>query len=181
MHPTSLPRLIAAALVLVAGGLFLLARPTSAKVDLSAGRVGDAAWFFRSCSSPQGGASWQVELNEATKKQKSLSIQVDNAYPGYRLDCDLYFINSGRVPLRVKHIKILNPKPDQLTLTAREDGPAGKTVQPCGYMAKWGSNPRDVQAACRSKISFALTVGARVKENAHLPFNIHVELEEKLR
>jgi hypothetical protein len=176
-----LPILITLAVLITAGLAAWLAQPASACVDLQPGR-GDAAWFYRTCSSPQpnAAAQWRVELAPGKSGQKSLSVQVENAYPGYQLECDLYFANSGRMPFNVKNITILNANPSDLSLSAVEGSARrGKTLVPCDFLPRWGLNPAQVPLACRSSIHFLLSVGRNVKENIRLPFTVQVQLDEK--
>jgi hypothetical protein len=163
-------------LVLAAGAVaFLWPRPTSACIDLK----GDAAWFFRSCQAvdPYSAASWQVDLDPG---RKSLSLQVENAYPGYQLECDLHFANNGRMPFKVNGIQILNGNPEDLVLSAvLAPGGEGKTIKPCGYTPRWGRKPGTVPLACRSNIHLSMAVGEQAEESADLPFTVQVLLQEK--
>ena len=177
---TLLPRLTLLGLLLLAGALaFLQPQPASACIDLQ----GDAAWFYRSCQAGEPGpaASWTVKLDPAVPGQKSLSMQVENAYPGYQLECDLYFANNGELPFFVKTIEVLNPNPSHLALAAAlAPGDRGKTLQPCGFAPAWGQDPAQVPPDCQAKIHLSLAVGPEVAENQSLPFTIQVYLREKL-
>ncbi len=158
----------------------LAARPTAARVELQASK-GEAAWFFRSCRDSQAGgvATWAVDPHASIPNRSALRIRVDNAYPGYRLACDLYFANSGKLPIAVKTIQVLNPHEGDLSVSALvAPGEHEKVIQPCGSRPGWGRDPASLPSNCRSKIEFALAIGPDVKENSSLDFSILVRLEE---
>jgi hypothetical protein len=180
-HWKNLSLLTFIALILAVVLAMLLTRPSEARVDLHGGK-GEAVWFFRSCSPGRGGeaASWAVDLNPSVSDRSSLKFQVNNAYPGYRLYCDLYFANSGKSPISVKHISVYNPDSGDLSLSAKvAPGEDRKVLRPCGSKPLWGKNPTSLPTQCRSKIQLALTVGPDVKENSRLDFAVQVRLEEK--
>jgi hypothetical protein len=154
--------LLAAIALLAASALaFLWARPTAARAELLSAR-GAAAWFYRACRSvpPDAPARWSVE-------------------PGYRLACDLHFANSGQIPFLVKEIKIVNPRPIDLSITALEGPPARRALKPCGYAPRWGLLAERVPAACRSVVKITLALGPNVSENSRLDFVVQVILAEK--
>jgi hypothetical protein len=172
--------MLAAAFLLSGVLAFLEVYPTAACFDLQTGR-GAAAWFWRTCSSPQANsaATWSIERKPGQNGEKTLSFQVGNAYPGYRLECDLYFANTGRVPLRVRGVSVINPHRGDLAISAVEAPVRGKTLQPCVRAPAWGANPNRVPAACRSKVHVSMRVGPDIQQNANFPFTIQVRLDEK--
>lgn len=155
--------------------------PAAAKVDLHAGK-GEAVWFFRSCNNGRTGETVisAVGLNPSVSNRTSINIQVKNAYPGYQLVCELYFANSGKLPISVKDITVTNPNSSNLFLSAIvARGEKGKVLQPCGSKPGWGKNPSNLPPNCRSKIKLALTIGPKAEENRRMDFVIRVRLEEK--
>jgi hypothetical protein len=168
------------ALILASVPALVAARPAEAKVDLHAGK-GEAVWFYRSCTPAKLGAvaTWSVDLDPAVHSRTSLKFQVKNAYPGYQLICELYFANSGKLPIRVKEISVYNPNSKDLILSAvAAPGEQKKILQPCNFKPAWGRNPAGVSSSCRSKITITLTLGPNVKENSRLDFAVRVRLEE---
>jgi len=159
----------------------LATRPAAAKIDLHAGK-GEAVWFFRSCNNGKTGetAIWAVDLNPSLSNRTSINIQVKNAYPGYQLVCELYFANSGKLPISVKDITVSNPNSSNLFLSAIvAHGEQEKVLQPCGSKPGWGKNPSNLPSNCQSKIKLALTIGPKAEENSRMYFAIRVRLEEK--
>ncbi len=181
MHIKFLPLLSVIVILLAVGLTLFKTQPADACINLDPGR-GDAVWFYRTCSISQPGtlASWDVGLVSSRQGAKSLGIQVENAYPGYQLQCDLYFANTGQFPIGVDQINLINRSPHDLILTAVEGpGMQGKVIQPCGSTPAWGKNPSRLPSSCWSKIHVTLTLGAQVKEKIDLPFSIQVKLEQK--
>lgn len=155
--------------------------PAAAKVDLHASK-GEAVWFFRSCNNGKTGetAIWVVDLNPSISNRTSINIQVKNAYPGYQLVCELYFANSGKLPVSVKDITVSNPNSRSLFLsTIVVHSEQGKVLLPCGFKPGWGKNPSNLPSNCRSKIKLALTIGPKAEESSHMYFSVRVRLEEK--
>jgi len=169
------------ALALAFTPALLAARPAAARVELTGGR-GEAVWFFRSCTPGQPGsvATWTVDLTPDVPNQRALNFQVENAYPGYQLECDLYFANSGKVPFSVKEITIQNPNSGDLALSVTvAPGERRKALQPCGSKPAWGTDPASLPRSCRSKIELTLTVGSQAQENSPLNFAVQVRLQEQ--
>jgi hypothetical protein len=125
------------------------------------------------------GRSSPTPPRRAAVGRQSLRIRVENAYPGYRLACDLHFANSGQIPFLVKEIKIVNPRPIDLSITALEGPPARRALKPCGYAPRWGLLAERVPAACRSVVKITLALGPNVSENSRLDFVVQVILAEK--
>jgi hypothetical protein len=170
------------ALVLASVPAFLAARPASARATLKADK-GQAVWFFRSCEDGHTGevATWAVDLAPGVTDQTSLRIQVGNAFPGYRLSCSLYFVNSGKIPFLVKDITVNNPNSEDLLLSATlPRAEQGRVLEPCRYRPIWDSIPLSVPCACRSRIDVTLALGPNVDENSRLDFGIQVRLEEEI-
>jgi hypothetical protein len=160
---------------------FIAARPAEAKVDLYAGK-GEAVWFYRSCTPARPGAvaTWKMEPKPSAPSRTSLNFQVKNAYPGYQLHCELYFANTGKLPIWVKEITAYNPNSKDLLLSATiAPGEYKKILQPCDSKPNWGKNPASLPGKCWSKIKLTLSIGQNVKENSRLDFAVRVRLEEK--
>jgi hypothetical protein len=180
MRIRKLPLFLTAAFVITGIIIFAWPRSTSASIALD----GDAAWFFRSCHDDQVSpvATWEVGLSAAEPGQKTVFVGVENAYPGYRLVCDLHFANSGDLLLAVKEIAVLNGNPAVLDVQAIEDhSEGGKVLRPCGFRPVWGTRPNNVPANCRSEIQLLLTVGEQAEENSRLAFAVQVKLEESAK
>lgn len=175
MPPIKHPLLILAT-ILIAGGLTVQwVQPVSACIELQ----GNAAWFYRSCSAqPGSAATWQVGPDPSKPGRKALLFQIENAYPGYKLECDLYFANGGDLPFTVQSLRVTNFNPQNMTITAVET-PHKNTISPCNIPPAWGRNPSLVATACRSKIHVSLTIGQNVDEDASLPFGVQVGLRQK--
>jgi hypothetical protein len=177
----NLPLLIFMVLILAFVPALLAARPVSAKVELNAGK-GEAVWFFRSCHPGRPGAvaKWALDLDPSMRNQTSLQFQVQNAYPRYQLNCELYFANTGKFPIAVKNISVYNPNPDDLILTAIMAHPEkGRAIQPCGSRPRWGNHPASLPFNCQAKLKLVLTIGPNVGENIRLDFSVQVRVEEK--
>ena len=160
---------------------FFSPHPAAAKVDLYAGK-GEAVWFYRSCTTLKPGivATWSVEPAYSLLTPTSLKYQVRNAYPGYQLQCELYFANTGKLPIRVKTINLGNPNPGTLILSATvAPGEQNKTLVPCVSKLSWGKSPASLPSNCWSKIKVVMTIAPHVKENIRMEFSIQVRLEEK--
>jgi hypothetical protein len=169
------------ALVLALISVVIDASPAAAKANLQY-FSGEAVWFYRSCSTGKSGtiANWIVELNQRVKDQSSMIFQVNNTYPGYQLACELYFANSGKVPVSVKEVTLYNPNPGELTLSAGiAPGEQKKIIQPCGFKPTWGRNPANLPSSCQSKLKLVLTIGQRASENSRMEFAVQVRLEER--
>jgi hypothetical protein len=180
-HRKNLPVFLFIALVMAFVPALLNARPAGAKVDLHAGK-GEAVWFYRSCTPARPGAvaAWKVEPNASVPSRTSLNFQVKNAYPGYQLQCELYFANTGKFPIWVKEISVYNPTTGDLLLSAAVAPDQHKKIlQPCGFKPNWGKNPANLPSKCWSKIKLVLTIGQNVKENIRMEFSVRVRLEEK--
>ena len=159
----------------------LNARPAAARADLNAGK-GEAVWFYRSCTPaiPGAIATWSVDLNSAVPDQTSLNFQVSNAYPGYRLTCELYFANSGKQKIWTKDVTVYNPNSGDLILSAVIPGEEqGRIIKSCSFTPTWGKNPVSVPSNCQSKIKLTLSIGPDVQECSRLDFAVRVRLEEK--
>jgi len=177
----NLPLIIFIVLILALVPTFFTTHPAAAQVDLKAGK-GEAVWLFRSCQSGKPGAvaNWVVDLNPSAPSRTSLNIKVKNVYPNYQLICDLYFANSGKLPILVKTITVTNLNSGNLILSATVPADEQKKIiQPCNSKPSWGKNPASLSPKCWSKIKLILTVGPKVKENISLNFAIQVRLEEK--
>jgi hypothetical protein len=176
----NLPLFALLVLSVVLVSAFLAARPTSAKVELVAGK-GEATWFYSLCQPgrPNPAATWTVGLNPLVSNRSSLKIRVENAYPSFQLQCDLHFANSGEVPFKVKEISVYNPNSGDLVLSVTvAPSENGKVISPCRSRPRWGVHPSSLPASCRSKINLALTIGPQVDENSRLDFAVRVRLEE---
>jgi hypothetical protein len=159
----------------------LATRPAEAKVDLYAGK-GEVVWFYRSCTPAKPGAvaTWKVEPNPSISGRTSLNFQVKNGYPGYQLHCELYFANTGKLPIWLKEITIYNPNSKDLLLSAAvTPGDHKKILQPCGSKPDWGKNPSGLPSKCWTKIKLTLSIGPNVKQNSCLVFAVRVRLDEK--
>lgn len=157
-------------------------RPATAMVNLQYGR-GEAVWFYRSCTSPIPGtvANWTVNLNPSVSNGTSLNFRLNNAYPGYRLTCELYFANSGKLSFAVHEIKVYNPNPDDLHLSATvAAAEQNKIIQPCNSRPAWGMDPSRVPAKCQSRIKVILALGQNIAQNNRMEFGVRVRLEEKI-
>jgi len=177
----NLPLLIIIILILSIVPAFLAPRPAAARVELDAGR-GEAVWFFRTCVSDKAEqvAAWAVDLNPSATGRNSINIQVRNAYPGYQLRCDLYFANTGKIPLSVKGISVTNSNPGDLVVSAQiAPGEQPKVIKSCGSKPAWGKNPAALQGNCRSIIKLVLTIGPQAQEKSVIDFTVRVRLEEK--
>jgi len=178
------PFLLAAA-ALIAATAFLLVRssPTSAHIELRAG-TGSAVWFFRACNDVETTdvAVQTVALDTTKYGQKSLRINIGNAYPGYQLRCELYLANNGNKPIQVNSISVFNLNPGDLTIKAVENaGDQDKTLKPCGFTPEWGTQPNKVPLSCRTKINFNLSIGPGAEQDARMYFGILMHLGEKYR
>ncbi len=144
------------------------------------GRPGPV-WFFRSCDDPEAGgknvAAWAVEPNG--RDQTALRMQVNNAYPGYQVYCELHLANGGNIPVEVTGVNMLNPNPQALAVTAQEDpAQANKVLRPCGFTPAWGTRPSRVPAQCRAELQLTLQVEQGAAENSHYGFNVEVRVEQ---
>ena len=181
IHRKNLLVFIFIAIILAFVPALIDAHPAGAMVDLNAGK-GEAVWFYRSCTPGKPGAvaTWAVDLNPSVPNRTSLNFKVKNAFPGYQLVCELYFANSGKLPVWVKEITVYNPNSSDLLLSAVvTPGEYKKLIQPCGSKPSWGKNPASLPSRCWSKIMVSLTIGQKVKENFRMDFAIRVRLEEK--
>jgi hypothetical protein len=176
----SLPFIRLIVLILAGVAALIAAQPTAAGVDLNA-NYGEALWFFRACQpEPLGDtATWRVDLNPVAPNRRSLRVQVENAYPGYQLVCELHFANTGQFSIAVEDIQVLNPHPGDLVLAATvAPGEQGQVLRPCGGRPHWGQDPASLPANCQSRINLALTIGPEVGEGQRLNFAVQVRLEE---
>jgi hypothetical protein len=181
-HRKNLLVFIFIAIILAFVPALIDARPAGAMVDLHAGK-GEAVWFYRSCTpaKPGAAATWTVEPNPSVPSRSSLKFQVKNAYPGFQLHCELYFANTGKLPIWVKTISVYNPNTGDLMLSAAvAPSEQKKILKPCGLKPGWGKNPSSLAAKCWSKIRLVVTVGPNVNENIRMDFSVRVRLEEKL-
>jgi hypothetical protein len=181
-HRKNLFVILFIALVMAFVPALLNARPAGAQVDLHAGK-GEAVWFYRSCTPARPGAvaTWKVEPNPSVPSRTSLNFQVKNAYPGYQLVCELYFANTGKIPIGMREITVSSPNPKELILSAAiAPGEQRKILKPCGFKPSWGKNPASFPLNCQSKMKLMLTIGPNVQENSHLTFSVQVRLQAKL-
>lgn len=142
----------------------------------------DPVWFFRSCDDPEveckDVGTWTVEPDPADPKRETLLVAIGNAYPSHQLYCDLHLANNGSIPVKVKEVRVLNPNPEALTVTAvhEEDG-GEKVLQPWGFTPDWGTKPKDVPANCRTQIVLTVHVEEGAEQNSVYEFSVEVHLE----
>lgn len=144
---------------------------------------GDLVWFFRSCDDPEAEGkdvgTWTVKLDSSDPDQKTLLVTLGNGYPGYHFYCDLHLANSGTLPVKVKEVRVINPNPQALAVTAHEDlDEVGKELEPCGFTPDWGTKPPNVPAKCRTEIQLTVHIEHGAEQNANYRFSVEVELEQ---
>lgn len=172
--------LLTAAFLLVGVLAIQLSPPTSASVQFY-GR-GKAVWISSTCSSPQPNtaARWTVKPDPEIPGQEKLIFRVENAYPGFNLECDLDFANTGNFPFRVTRIKVINANPLDLTVLAViKPAGQGRMILPCGSPPYWGIPLNTIPAACREQVRVSLTSGENIAESTAFLFAVQIKLEEK--
>ncbi len=110
-------------------------------------------WFYRSCDEKPKGqetATWLIEPDPNDSSRHRLLVTIQNGYPNFSLYCEVHFANDGTVPIEITNVKVFNPNPAKLTITAVEAEP-NKIMQPCGFTPDWyegrkGTETRDVPA-----------------------------------
>ena len=113
------------------------------------------------------------------EEQTALSFNVENTYPGFNLECDLYFANAGEIPFSFASVEAANRNPDALILAAAEVPAADHDqISPCSFTPAWGTEPALVPADCRSAIHVSLTIASQAEQNMSLPFGIQVKLTQ---
>ncbi len=165
--------------VLIWALAFSAGRADSA-IGLQCTAGGQAVWFYRSCrdSETHDVAGWSVGLDPRSQMQ-SLLAAMTNAYPGYRLQCELHLANTGQMPLSIGSVSVGNTNPLALSVSAAPaGGDSGRVLQPCRRAPAWGTSPSQVAANCQATINLSILVGQSALQGHSYGYGVLVNMKE---
>jgi hypothetical protein len=142
----------------------------------------DTVWFFKSCDEFDGDEKLRedeivTDVVEPTADQKSINVSISNAFPGYKLYCEIQVANTGDVPVRIRDIITATSHPDALLVSAIEiPEEAGKVLDSCGFVPEWGTRPAGVPAGCRQEIQLTVVVLSDFSGSATIGLDVTVEI-----
>lgn len=160
--------------------LSLAIQESQAQILLST-QGGETIWFHRTCREvePQEVGKWTLAPGLRTAKPKGLKFKIENAYPGYQIQCTLYLANVGNAPAQITNLQANSPRSGALRLVIQQpSAEKGKILYPCKFVPAWGTSPAKVPASCRTMIEVTLRIQDNIAQGIHYFWTISVNIKQ---